>query len=272
MENLGLVLLFAALLASGAPPDVRDIVRRSAAAIEADFRAAPEFSYIDKDITQKLDSQDRALSVSSETYKITMIDGSPYRRLVARDGEPVSGQEQAREEEKLQAATERRRRESPGARQRRIAKFNKSREDDAGMMREMTRAFTFTLHGEQMVNGRQVYVLDAKPNPSYRPPNEKARALTGMEGKLWIDKQTCQWVKVVAEVIHPVSFGLIVARLEPGTRIILEQMPVEEGIWLTKRLEVKLSARYLFLFGHRSDEEDDYSGYERIGRPIGDRR
>jgi len=38
-------------------------------------------------------------------------------------------------------------------------------------------------------------VLKATPRPGYEPPNNEAKVLTGMEGKLWIDEKTFQWVK-----------------------------------------------------------------------------
>jgi hypothetical protein len=40
--------------------------------------------------------------------------------------------------------------------------------------------------------------------------------LTGMEGKLWIDEKTFQWVKVEATVIRPVSIEGFLAEVEPG--------------------------------------------------------
>jgi hypothetical protein len=41
----------------------------------------------------------------------------------------------------------------------------------------------------------------------------ESKVLTGMEGKLWIDKKTLQWVKVEATVIHPVSIGGFLAEV-----------------------------------------------------------
>lgn len=52
--------------------------------------------------------------------------------------------------------------------------------------------------------------------------------LRGMEGELWIDEATFQWVKVQARVIRPVSIEGFLARVEPGTRFELEKMPVAD--------------------------------------------
>ena len=57
----------------------------------------------------------------------------------------------------------------------------------------------FKLVGEQRLGAQDVYVLKATPRPGYKPPNAEAKVLTGMQGKLWIEKQTFQWVKVEAQ-------------------------------------------------------------------------
>jgi hypothetical protein len=47
-----------------------------------------------------------------------------------------------------------------------------------------------------------------------------------MQGKLWIDKDSFQWVKVEAQVMHPVSIEGFLAKVEPGTHFELEKEPV----------------------------------------------
>jgi hypothetical protein len=36
-----------------------------------------------------------------------------------------------------------------------------------------------------------------------------------MKGKLWVDREQYQWVKVEAEVIKPVNFGYFIAKVAP---------------------------------------------------------
>jgi len=106
------------------------------------------------------------------------------------------------------------------------------------------------------------YVLDAAPNPHYRPPVEKARALTGMRGRMWIDKVNHHWAKVEAEVDKPVEFGLFIARVKPGTTFELEQMPVG-GVWLPKRFIQTVNASVLGVYNIQSRDETYYSDYRQ---------
>jgi hypothetical protein len=133
-------------------------------------------------------------------------------------------------------------------------------------MEQMTKAFDFELLGEQKVGTRTVYVLKATPRAGYQPPNMQAEALTGMQGKLWIDKTTFQWVKVEAQVTRPVSIEGFLARVEPGTRFELEKMPVASGVWLPKHFVMKARAKILFLITHKSQQDQTYFGYRKAAQ------
>src|SRR6185312_15629260 len=78
---------------------------------------------------------------------------------------------------------------------------------------------------KQPFASREAYVLRATPRRGYVPPTLEARALTGMQGTLWIDTETFQWMKVTADVTHPVSIEGVLAQVEPGTSFTLENVP-----------------------------------------------
>jgi hypothetical protein len=86
-----------------------------------------------------------------------------------------------------------------------------------------------------------------------------------MEGKLWIDEKTFQWVKVEARVIRPVSIGAFLAQVEPGTHFELQKMPVAENIWLPKHFAMKSQAKVLFFFTRKSQADETYYGYHKAG-------
>jgi hypothetical protein len=135
-------------------------------------------------------------------------------------------------------------------------------------MEELTKAFSFTLIGEARIDGRGVYVLDALPRKGYKPLNRDAAVLTGMNGKLWIDQRTFQWVKVQAHVVHPVSIGGFAARVVPGTEFKLEKMPVTAEVWQPKHFSMKAHAKILFLFSHRQQEDDTFFNYVPTNRRL----
>ncbi|MFZ0537399.1 MAG: hypothetical protein WAM47_11070, partial [Candidatus Sulfotelmatobacter sp.] len=103
----------------------------------------------------------------------------------------------------------------------------------------------------------------------YRPPNMETEALTGMEGKLWIDRASFQWVKVEAQVMHPVSIAGFLAQVEPGTHFELEKQPVAPDIWLPRHFAMKAHAKILFVIPHRDQEDDTYFDCHKAGPGTG---
>src|SRR5205807_952904 len=107
-------------------------------------------------------------------------EGSQYNKLVAVNDQRLSSAEAALEQRKLEQETVRRRRETPGARRERLAKYQQERRQDHALMMEMVKAFDFKLLGEEAVNGRRCFVLAASPRPGYQPRSRDTKVLKGM--------------------------------------------------------------------------------------------
>lgn len=241
-------------------PSIPEIVRRSVITNTNDWKSQPQFAYQEFDLKSKVDGGGSVHPQQSRRYEVLMIEGSPYNHLVAINNEPLSGAQAAQENAKLQRETLRRQHESPEDRRARIAKYENGRAEEHLLMQQMAEAFDFKLIGEETLEGAECYVLDATPRADYQPPVERARVLTGMRGRLWIDKSEYHWVKVQAEVISPVEFGLFVAQVKPGTRFELDQAPVG-SVWLPKSFTESVNASVFGLYGYRSNEEERFSDY-----------
>lgn len=237
--------------------DVRALIARSVAANDRDWQAAPEYSYQERVRTDR----------GTESYQVSMVSGSPYRKLVALNGKPLLPAEQAEEDRKYQQAVEQRRRESPSEHAARLAEYEKGRQRDHAMISQLTQAFTFRLLGKEKLGGRSVYVLDATPRRGYVPPNRDSRVLTGMRGKLWIDLQTGQWIKVEARVTNPVRIEGFFAEVEPGTQFELEYAPVSGDVWLPTHYTMRARAKVLWVLIHREHEEHWFSHYSAAAKP-----
>lgn len=232
---------------------VQEIVNKSVEVNHADFEAATRFNWVETDGNAK----------GAKTSRVTMLYGTPYYRLIALNGEPVSPLMQAQQASKEQQVTTARRAESAEQRRERIEKFEKERRRDNAMMQEITKAFDFTMVGLQKDRGYSVYVLKATPRPGYKAPTMETQVLTGMHGELWIEQDGFHWVKVTAQVIHPVSIEGFLAEVEPGTQFELENQPVGDGsTWQVSHFSMRSHARVLHLFTHESSDEETYSEYQ----------
>ena len=127
----------------------------------------------------------------------------------------------------------------------------------------MTAAFDFHLAGKRHLNGYDVCVLKATPRKSYKPPDRDSQVLRGMEGTLWIDQRTFQWVKVEAHVTHPVRIEGFLAEVDPGTKFEVEKRPVTGDVWMASRYSMKSNAKIMLLFPHRGQEDESYFNYHK---------
>ncbi|HKE26084.1 MAG TPA: hypothetical protein VKB88_27195 [Bryobacteraceae bacterium] len=254
--SLAFALAFFLTVPAPATPGASQIVQRSVANANRDWNAAPQFNFTERDIIAKHGRK------TVRTYQVLMLDGSPYNKLVKINDEPLSAPAAAAEDGKLQKEIARRRQGSSAATEKRIAEYQSERRQDHALMAQMAHAFDYQLAGEETIDGRRCYVLDATPRPGYQPVSRDTKVLQGMRGRLWIDTTDYQWVKVQAEVFRPVTFGLFIAHVEPGTEFTLEQQPVSPDLWLPVHFSVRVDAKILFASRHSLDDET-YSSYRR---------
>ena len=266
--KLGIILVSAASIYAApnnnaTQPNVQDIVKRSVQVTQEDWKAAPRYAFIERDVESK---KDRAKT--SKTYEVLMINGSPYNKLIAINDKPLSKAQEAEEERKLQAEIQSRGQESSRDRSRRIAKYQKERRQDEAMMREMAEAFNYRIMGDEKVNGHDTWVLDATPKPGYQPKTRETKVLLGMKGRMWVDKQSYQWVKVQAQVVRPVGFYGFIAKVGPGTRFELEQEPVAGGVWMPKHFAVRVNATALGFLNENSTDDETYRDYRPMTKAL----
>jgi hypothetical protein len=258
MVSRTLVFLFAtATLSLAASPNPQEIVQKSVAATKSDWAQAPKYSYLERDVEGK-----RHDPRTAKTYRVLMIDGSPYNLVTAVNDQPLPPDEKAAEQRKLQKEIQKRQNESERERKRRIDKYRRENERDHDMLQEMVDAFQFHLAGEAQVDGHACWILDAEARPGYDPSDHEGRVLKGMTGRLWIDKASYQWVKVHAEVVKPVSFYGFLAKVGPGTEFDLEQSPVADDVWMPKVFNVSVHASALGFFSENSTDDETYRDYQ----------
>ena len=219
--------------------DARQIVSLSVVATERSWQARDHYIYTERDDDQRLDSLGHVKSENVDVSKMIVVNGARFEQLMEHNGQLPS----ATEQKKSNADLDKLKHESTDDR---IARFRKEQENRS-FLRDVLAAFNFRLIGEEVIDGRPAYVLQATPHPGYHAHGKYGKFLSNVEGKLWIDKQDFGWIKVDGQVTQSFSIGLLVARVQRGSHVILEQMSVGDSVWVPKRLELRASARILFL-------------------------
>jgi hypothetical protein len=219
--------------------DARQIVELSIAATERSWQARDHYTYMERDEDRRLDSLGNVKSENVDVTRIILVNGAHFEQLMEHNGKLPSVKEQRKSDEDL----EKLKHETPDERAGRLRKDQENR----SFLRDLLEAFDFHLIDEEIVGGRPAYVLQATPHPGYRAHGKYGKMFSKVEGKLWVDKQDFGWIKVDGEVTQSFSMGLFVARVQRGSHIIMEQACVGDAVWVPRHLEMRASARILFL-------------------------
>ncbi len=223
-----------------------------------------DYTYVDREVQNKLDGKGNTKSTEVKTYEILDIYGEQVRKLVAKDDKPLDAKDAAKEDEKIQKIIDKRKNESEEQRKKREEKEAKQREDGRKFVKEIADAYNFTLLGTELVGGREAWVIYGEPRPGFEPHMKGAKFLSKFHGRVWIDKGDLQLSRLDAEAIDTVSVGFVLARIHKGTRFTLEQARVNDEVWLPRHVTYKIDARVALLKGFNFNGEDTYRDYKKF--------
>jgi hypothetical protein len=262
VAHVAAVLLLAGSTLLG--QDAREIVKRSVELDQSNWQRMKDYTWIARQTDRDLDSNGRVKSEKTDEWETVVVYGEPHRRMLQRDGKPLSASDQRKEQAKLDQAVAKRERETPEQRAHREAEFEKEREKDREFLREVPDLFDFKLLGEEKIDGHDVWVISATPKPDAQPKHGDAKPLLKVQAKVWIDKAEYQWVRLEAETTATISFGLFLARLSPGAKLEFEQTRVNDEVWLPKRELVRGAARLGLVKKLAGEEEVTWNNYRKF--------
>jgi hypothetical protein len=250
---------------SAAPVDPKELVRRVSENEFQNEKLQKYYTYVQREETRKLDSAGHVKSTESETSDVMVLYGEGVNRLIARNDKPLSAEDSAKVEAKIDRFMRERKNETPEDKQKRLADQEKDRQKERAYVSEISEAYNFHLEGIEKLNGRDTYVISAEPSPDYHAQSRAARALLpAFHFKVWIDKADCQWVKLDAEALDNASYGLFLLRLHKGTRAHLEQTRVNDEVWLPAKVYVKLDARVVLFKSYLEEIDINYKDYKKF--------
>jgi hypothetical protein len=244
--------------------DPVEIVRRAAERDRRDTEISRSYTYLQRQEQRELDSSGKLKRAQSETFDVTLLEGSPYRRLVAKDDHPLAPKDLQKEEEKLQRSILDRRKETKEERERRIAEWTRRQEKQREPIKELPEAFNFKLNGEEVLNGGEAYVIDATPKPGYRPQSQATSFFPKVKLRLWIDKKDYQWVRFDLETLDTISFGGLLVRMAKGSHLMVENARINQEVWLPKRAVLQGAVRIALVKMLRGEITFTFSDYKKF--------
>jgi hypothetical protein len=231
--------------------------------IENDKRLR-NYTYIERDEEHRLDGKGQVKSTEVKTYEVMELYGEQVQRLIEKNDKTLDAKDAAKEEEKIQKVIDKRKNESEAAREKRERKEEKEREQGRQFVHEVADAYNFHLVGTESLGERDAWVIDAEPRPGYEPHMKEAKFLPKFHGRVWIDKADAQWAKMDIECIDTVSLGWFLARIHKGSRIMIEQVRVNDEVWLPKHFALKVDVRLALLKEFNVSMDQTYRDYKKF--------
>jgi hypothetical protein len=246
------------------PEQISELLRRAEEKDLENDKRQRNYTYIEREERHHLDSHGAVQKVESRTSEVLQIYGEDVERLTAKDDKPLPADEAKKEDEKIQKIIDKRKNESEEDRRKRLEKEEKAREEDRKFVLETADAFNFRLIGSEAVNGRDAWVLEGEPRPGYEPKERGAKILAKFKGRVWIDKNDDQWVKIDITAIDTISVGFVLARIHKGTRVVVELTRVNDEVWLPKHVQFHFDARVALFKSYDEDVEQTFRDYRKF--------
>ena len=243
---------------------IRELIRQTAEKDMENDKRQRDYTYIQREEEHKLDGKGQVKSTDTKTSEIMELYGEQVERLIAKDDKPLSDKDAKKEEEKIQKLIDKRKNESEEDRKKREEKEEKEREQSRQFVREVADAYNFHFVGIDSLAGRDTYVIDGEPRPGYEPHLKEAKILPKFRFRAWIDKDESQWKKLDIQCIDTVSFGLFLARIHKGSRIVIEQTRINDEVWLPQHVNVKVDVRLALLKDFNVEDDITYRDYKKV--------
>jgi hypothetical protein len=185
-------------------------------------------------------------------------------RLILRNGKPLTDEQDKAERQRLNDMLE-----SPDAYAKHVKNDASEKKIADSLMRLMPDAMINTYVPGQPQTGRNKdaleIVLDYKPNPQFHPPTTMAEALTGLQGRAWIDAKTRQVVRMEGTVFQPINLGWgMLAHIYPGGKLTFEQTDAGNGRQIFTHFTEHLTVRALMVKTITVNVEVEASDFQTV--------
>ena len=270
-KALALVIAAATVAAQDRPlPDQESFLKETRKHLQTDSALQRSYVYVETRREQKLDGQGR---VNEESIKVfESYPGLPgesrWERLISENGRPVPPEELAKKDRERQAKADgmvkRLAEDAPKERARQDREYQKSRRERDDAVSDIFTVFDIRMTGREPVEGHDTIAFSLTPRAGATPRTTEGKQMQHFKVRAWISESDHELVKLEAEAIDTLSFGMgVLARLHKGARLSFLRRKINGEVWLPAVVTYSGSARVGLLFTLRRTGSSEYSGYRK---------
>ena len=237
---------------SGDPlPEITKLLSELQANEDEVEKLLDSYSYVQRSTKREIGKDGVLRDKESETFQLSFYKGNRIRRLIEKNGKPLSKNDQ--EDADKDAAKRVEEIEKQIAKSESQAKSGPPSDEGRRVsIAEVLRASKLTNPRRERFRGRDVIVFDFEPDPNFDFKNAKSmlKFFGKTAGVMWIDEKDKQVARVEATLFDNYNIGGgVLAKLKKGASFTLEQVRLNDEIWLPSLADINLSVRVLLVKG-----------------------
>ncbi|HEX4999258.1 MAG TPA: hypothetical protein VFY29_13610 [Terriglobia bacterium] len=248
-------------------PDTQTFLEEFRGALHRDARLLADYTYSERETQMDLDSSGKTKKTETKTYQVLhgAEDWQTYRRLMSKDGKPLSVKELEKQdrEEADRVAKEERKRAGWSDSKRKEEKAKDDRKEQE-IIDDIFALYDIRLVRRETIDGRAVILVTYTPKDGFKPKTDEGKMLQHISGRAWIAEDDRQLARLEAETKETISMGAgILARVSKGSTFMFERRKINDEIWLPMRAEFHVSARLLLIKGVNQRQVIEYSDHRK---------
>jgi hypothetical protein len=253
-------------------PDIRQLVldvERNQRAAEATRK---DYTYHVHVIEENLDKNGAIKKTATTDSDVFTIDGVPVDRTTAKNGKPLTPDEQKKESDRID-------KEVAKAKERRAkldsqGKDSNARGDQLIPASRILELGTFTNPRRILLNGRPTIVADYSGDPHAKTRNSGEAAIRDLVGTAWFDEHDRTLVQGEGHFLNDFKLGAgLVLNIHKGFSFSFQTVNVNGEVWLPKTIDARGEARILLLDhidGHLHLDATDYRKFRSSSKIVGE--
>jgi hypothetical protein len=269
----GILVLATPALAGDEPsapalPDLQVLMGEVRERLHSDDFLLDQYTFTEKQTERHLGADGNVKKVNTSLYEVypSPEPGRTYRKLVERDGKPLTAEELGKEDQKQEAKEARKAaRLYGGDASKRASAESEKRLKETRTIDEIFRIYEFRVVGRETLEGRGAIAVTFEPRPGVETETRTGKILKKFAGRAWIDEEDRQLVRVEAELMDDLSFGFgLLAKLKKGSRAQIQRRKINDEIWLPAEARFVGNGRLFLVKGLHIDTLSEYSDYKKF--------
>jgi hypothetical protein len=185
---------------------------------------------------EELDGKGTVKKTSVQEREVFYVNGRQIARLIKRDETPLSEEEDKKEQDRVRKLT---------------VEFSKrppsfGRGGGINLINVILSVSVVSNPRRTEVNGRSTLVFDFKGDPKAEAHGMEANGAKKLEGTVWIDEADRQVARLEVEFYDNFRIaGGLLASIQKGTVMKIEQSPIGEGLWMQTANDQHMNLRVI---------------------------